>query len=293
MHFMNRALSFAAACAVGATAYSVAPPASAQGDLEEVIVTARKRDESLLEIPVAITAFSSEQLERAGFVGLEDLSFQTAGLQFHKQGGQIPGRTNTAVRFRGMDTNQSAASQQLGTVFLDGVYMSQGIAGIDFSNIERVEVIKGPQSATFGRSTFAGAVNYVTKTPGFEYAGRVGVDISEYGGSDITASHEGAIVDGKLAYRVSLRSYGTDGQYRSFADGGRLGAETHRYHSGRVVLDADGQFLRQAALPVVPRRRWCLRAAFFWEQRGPIAAAATSMRLTASAPVGRRSALAA
>lgn len=136
--------------------------ALAQPAIEEIVVTARKRAESLLEVPVSITAFSSTQLDRGGFTSLEDLSFKTAGLHFNKQGGQIPGRFNTAVRFRGMDTNQLAASQQLGTVFMDGVYVSQGIAGIDFSTIDRVEIIKGPQSATYGRSTFAGAVNYVT-----------------------------------------------------------------------------------------------------------------------------------
>jgi iron complex outermembrane receptor protein len=226
MHCLQRALSFAAALAVGATAYTTTTPAQAQDDeLEEVIVTARKRDEALIEVPVAITAFSADQLDRGGFINLQDLSYQTAGLQFHKQGGQKPGRLYTAVRFRGMDTNQQAASQQLGTVFLDGVYMSEGISSIDFSNIERVEVIKGPQSATFGRSTFAGAVNYVTKTPGFEYAGRASMDFAEYGGRDLSFSHEGPIVDDKLAYRVSVRTYGTDGQYRSAADGGALGVE--------------------------------------------------------------------
>jgi iron complex outermembrane receptor protein len=222
---IKRAFTFAVALVLGVTAFSVVPIAGAQ-ELEEVVVTARKRDESLLEIPVAITAFSAEQLDRGGYINLQDLSFATAGLQYHKQGGQKPGRLYTAVRFRGMDTNQSAASQQLGTVFLDGVYMSEGIAGIDFSNIERVEVIKGPQSATFGRSTFAGAVNYVTKTPGFEFAGRLSADIADFGGRDVSLSHEGPIVDGKLAYRVSARSYGTDGQYRSFADGGALGEES-------------------------------------------------------------------
>ena len=223
MRSIRRAISFTVASAIAVTAYIVPITAGAQ-QIEEVVVTARKREEALVDIPVAITAFSADELDRGGFISLQDLSFQTAGLQFHKQGGQIPGRINTAVRFRGMDTNQSAASQQIGTVFLDGVYMSNGVASIDFSNIERVEVIKGPQSATFGRSTFAGAVNYVTKTPGAEYEGRITADFSDYGGRDISISHEGAITEG-LNYRLSARSYGTDGQYRSITDGGRLGEE--------------------------------------------------------------------
>ncbi|MCY4478124.1 MAG: TonB-dependent receptor [Gammaproteobacteria bacterium] len=228
MHRLHRTFSIALAMAVGAFAYGTAPQAAAQeaSELEEIIVTARKREEALADIPIAITAFSAEELIRGGFTSLEDLSFQTAGMHFHKQGGQIPGRFSSRVRFRGMNTNANPPSQQVGTVFLDGVYVSDGVTSIDFSNIERVEIIKGPQSATFGRSTFAGAVNYVTKTPGFEYAGRVIADVAEWGGRDVTLSHEGPLVDDKLAYRISARVYGTDGQYVSNADGGALGEES-------------------------------------------------------------------
>ncbi len=227
MHRLHR--TFSIALAVGVATWGAAPQAAAQqeaSELEEIIVTARKREEALADIPIAITAFSSEELIRGGFTSLQDLSFQTAGMHFHKQGGQIPGRFSSRVRFRGMNTNANAPSQQVGTVFLDGVYVSDGVSSIDFSNIERVEIIKGPQSATFGRSTFAGAVNYVSKTPGFEYAGRVTADVAEWGGRDVTISHEGPLVDDKLAYRVTARLYGTDGQYSSNADGGALGEES-------------------------------------------------------------------
>jgi iron complex outermembrane recepter protein len=237
MTFLSRLSAGVAGVAIATTGIAVDNAVVAQSlALEEIVVTARKREESLLDIPVAITAFSFEQLDRGGFESLEDLSFVTAGLHFNKQGGQIPGRVNTAVRFRGMDSNQSAASQQLGTVFMDGVYVSSGVSSIDFSNIERVEVIKGPQSATYGRSTFAGAVNYVTKTPGFEYEGRAAAQFGEDGTYDVSLSHEGPIVDEKLAYRVNIRGYGTDGQYRSNADGGRLGSE--RTETAQLTLFA-------------------------------------------------------
>ena len=228
MHRLHRTFSIALAVAVGAFAWGTAPQAGAQeaSALEEIVVTARKREEALADIPIAITAFSAEQLIRGGFTSLQVLSFQTAGMHFHKQGGQIPGRFSSRVRFRGMNSNANPPSQQVGTVFLDGVYISDGVTSIDFSNIERVEIIKGPQSATFGRSTFAGAVNYVTKTPGNEYAGRVIADVAEWGGRDVTVSHEGPLMDDKLAYRISARVYGTDGQYVSNADGGALGEES-------------------------------------------------------------------
>lgn len=261
MHRLHRVFSIALAVAVGAVAWGTAPQAGAQeaSALEEIVVTARKREEALVDIPVAITAFSAEQLIRGGFTSLQDLSFQTAGLHFHKQGGQIPGRFSSRVRFRGMNSNANPPSQQVGTVFLDGVYISDGVTSIDFSNIERVEVIKGPQSATFGRSTFAGAVNYVTRTPGFEYRGRVIADVAEWGGRDVSISHEGPLVDDKLAYRVSARLYGTDGQYKSNADGGALGEE-----STQTI---------QAVLNWTPNENFSARFRYLWshDDDGPAA----------------------
>ena len=210
--------------------------------IEEITVTARKRAESLLEIPVAISAFSADELDRSGAMSLEDLSFRTAGMHYNKQGGQIPGRFNTSVRFRGMEANQSAASQQLGTVFMDGVYVSNGVAGIDFSSIERVEIIKGPQSATFGRSTFAGAVNYVTKMPGTEFLGRASGTWAEDGTYDFSVSHEGPLVGDSVAYRLAISGVGTDGQYRSNADGGELGRERTETVTGVIYATPTENF---------------------------------------------------
>lgn len=230
---VSRVLVVAAAVCVAdmgtATAQSASVVESATPkELETVEVTARRRSESLIAIPVAVTAFSADDLDKMGAQDLEDLSNTTAGLNYSTQGGQRPGRYETAVRFRGMNTNQFVASQQLGTVLMDGVYMSAGIAGMDFFNIARVEVIKGPQSATFGRSTFGGVVNYVTKTPGFVSAGHLSADYSDYNGYDIAVSHEGPLIKDKLSYLVSFRGFGTGGQYRSATDGGQLGEEKTR-----------------------------------------------------------------
>lgn len=196
------------------------------GGIEEVVVTARKQEERLTNATVAVSAFTAAQIENQGLRSLEDLSATTPGVKFNTQGGQAPGRYNSAIRFRGMDTNQQAASQQLGTVFLDGIYVSNGFSSLSFDNVERVEVIKGPQSATFGRSTFGGAVNYVTRTPSFDPTVKLSADVADFGRKEITGSFEGPLVGDTVAIRVAGRSYSTDGQYRSFTDGGRLGSES-------------------------------------------------------------------
>ncbi|MCK5366841.1 MAG: TonB-dependent receptor plug domain-containing protein, partial [Gammaproteobacteria bacterium] len=225
-------LSFWITCLIGTFATVTAVQAQQGGAgategglLEEIIVTTRKREETLLDIPVSITAWGADELDRSGAIGLQDFSVRTPGFSYHDQAGQIPGRYNTALRFRGMDTNQSAPSQQIGTAFMDGVYIPTGVGSIGFENIERIEIIRGPQSAVFGRSTFAGAVNYVTRKPGNELGGRVRAMLAQDQTYDLSMSVEGPIVKDKLAYRVTARGYGTGGQYDSATDGGALGEE--------------------------------------------------------------------
>ena len=199
--------------------------AIAQIALDEIVVTARKRSESLLEIPVAITAFSSAQMEAIGAPNLVELSKFTPGLQFNEQAVSEPGRVYTAIRFRGLGSEIKEPFGQIGSAFLDGVYMPGGVSSLGNENFERIEVVKGPSSAWLGRSTFAGAVNFITKTPNLnEFKGRVSTKFGEDGLYDMSFAHEGPLVEDVFSYRVFVRGYGADGQYSS-SDGNRLGEQ--------------------------------------------------------------------
>lgn len=229
------------------TAIAVAVPggwsvAHAQSDSDDtearrmttVIVSSRKREETLADIPVAVSAVSADEIARSGFDSLTDITLRTPGVQFAEQSTLVAGRARQGIRFRGMDTNLIAPSQQVGTAFLDGIYVSTGIQALDLGALERVEVIKGPQSAIYGRNTFGGAINYITRDPSFEFGGTISAEVEDYGGYDTSIRFEGPIIADVLAARVSLRGFGTDGQYQSVADGGRLGQEETR--SGNFVL---------------------------------------------------------
>jgi iron complex outermembrane receptor protein len=145
--------------------------------LEEVVVTARKRDESIFEIPVSVAALSQNQLDRAGIENAEELSNFVAGLDF--QGStSTGGRQNPSIRFRGMNQQIITPSTQVGALFWDGSYIAGGGAFLPFADVERVEVIKGPQTAYFGRNTFSGAVNIIPRTAGDEWEATVGLDFS-------------------------------------------------------------------------------------------------------------------
>ena len=199
-----------------------------QDMFEEVIVSARKRDESLQDIPLAITAFSAAKIDAMGARDLEDISEFTPGLYFVETGGgfNTGGRGPTVIRFRGMNSDSSGITQPLGALFVDGVYVAGGAQGLGLDNLERIEVIKGPQSAYFGRSTFGGAVNYVTRAPSEEFEGRVSAELANFGTTDISATMSGPLMGDKLAAQLHARYYETDGQYKNASSsGGRLGEQ--------------------------------------------------------------------
>ena len=173
----------------------LSPGLYAQDTLEEIVVTARKRQENLSEIPLSISVFSEEDIKESGFKNLEDLSLQVAGFQHSAQGGQAPGRVNSQLRFRGMNVNSLSEdpSLNIATMFVDGIYVIGGYHSIPLEEVSRVEVVKGPQSALYGRSTFGGAVNYITKDPNSE---------ETEGSIDLTLGEDGEMISLRFIRRT-------------------------------------------------------------------------------------------
>lgn len=195
--------------------------------LEEVTVTARKREETVLQVPVSITAFTAEDIRKTGISTITDLSALAPGLSFQQSIGQHSGRNAGNIMFRGMAPTYSVAREQSGSLFIDGVYVSSGIASVDTTDVERIEVLRGPQNAYFGRSTFGGAINYITRNPGDTLAGGVTLGGATDDAYEFNANVEGPLIESKLAGRVSIVKNHRGGQYRA-NDGGVLGKEDTR-----------------------------------------------------------------
>jgi iron complex outermembrane receptor protein len=146
---------------------SVAPaPAHAEEqatkDLEEIVVTARKREERLQDVPLAISALSQDALAKAGAVNVRDLAQSVPGLFYR---GFDDGHPNLFIRGVGTRSYDAGAESSVGT-FIDGVYIARFGAQVqDLADVERVEVLRGPQGALFGRNTIGGAINVVTHKP--------------------------------------------------------------------------------------------------------------------------------
>ncbi len=215
--------------------------ADAQG-LEEVVVTARKREESLQEVPIAVTAFSEAALQSIGARGLEDIALRTPGVQFSEQAGQIPGRFNCSIRFRGMNVNSEQAVAQLGALFIDGIYVASGCNSLGAEDLARVEIVKGPQAVYFGRNTFGGAVNYVTKDPGNTWKSKLSASLAEQDDNEFTGSVEGPIVRDILSFRVATRYYDRGGVFGITNDGSPLGKQKTRSIAAKVVLKLADRF---------------------------------------------------
>jgi iron complex outermembrane receptor protein len=171
---------------------------------EEIIVTARRREESLQEIPLSVSAFSQEDIRAADLRNLSNVGDLTPGFQFMNQGNQQPGRYNTQLQFRGLTTAQFSPSFATGALFIDGIYVLNNGTSLSLMDIERVEVIKGPQSAYFGRNTFGGAVNLITRDPNMEeFAGEVSLAYSDRDNMDANFIVEGPIIKDVLSFSVS------------------------------------------------------------------------------------------
>ena len=135
--------------------------------IEEVVVTARKRQESLQDVPVSITPFTAQDMAQRGYVGMEDIAAATPGFTF--DGSITSGHHSNAV-IRGLAPQFTIARVQNVSFFMDGVYMPrQSMLNIGLIDMQRVEVVKGPQNALYGRNAFAGAVNYIPQAPSEEW----------------------------------------------------------------------------------------------------------------------------
>jgi outer membrane receptor protein involved in Fe transport len=237
---MRKTLLLAGAAAFAMTAYAV--PAVAQ-DAEEdaearqdtIVITARKKDEGLLEAPIAVSAFDEKALEDLQLQTVDDIARFTPGLSFSK----AFGRSTERPVIRGQ-SNVLAGVQfgvESGTAyFVDGVYYAGSIQNLDPNELARVEVIKGPQSALYGRNTYAGAINFITRGGSEEFEANGKLRFGNNGTKEASLSVAGPLpfIDG-LSGRLNYRGYEYDGEFTNAVTDQLVGDESTISLSG--VLD--------------------------------------------------------
>ena len=176
-----------AAGLLAAPAISVAQDSGADASLEEITVTARRREESLRDVPIAVTAFSGDQLEEIGAVDITALSNQVPNIQL-----EVSRATNTTLTayIRGIGQQDPVAGWEGGVgLYLDDIYLARPQGTVfDLYDVERIEVLRGPQGTLYGRNTIGGAIRYVTKRLSDEREFSAKASFGTYNQADVVLS---------------------------------------------------------------------------------------------------------
>lgn len=227
--------------------------------LEGVVVTARKRKESLQNVPLSVTAFSAKQMEQRGYNTLEDIASATPGFTFE---GFATGGAHGNPVIRGLAQQFTTTRVQNVSFFLDGVYLQrQSMLNLGLIDMERVEVVKGPQNALYGRSAFAGAVNYITLKPTAVPDGYLSLTLGDNGRKEYRGSYAGPLNSAAtLLGKVTLGKGTYDGHTRNnhpvaYADAPGL--------SLRGNLGGSADEIYSIALAYMPSDKLTMRTSFY------------------------------
>lgn len=212
--------------------FVIMPAADASNDgagtqvrLEEIYVTARKRQETIQEIPISITAFSAADLRAAGIRGLGDMEGIVPGVNMGGGGNGVKKDSNPFIRGVGQRETKVTLDPAVGT-YIDGIYLARTAgAMLDTIGIERVEVLRGPQGTLFGKNTTGGAISVTTIKPENEFSGSVSVNVGNYGRSDGAFSLNVPLIDNTLLARLTVASKNSDGYFTNIVDNTQWGGD--------------------------------------------------------------------
>ncbi|HVY81340.1 MAG TPA: TonB-dependent receptor [Steroidobacteraceae bacterium] len=246
-HFIRRSLpaaagiAFAGWCTSGLAAEPSQPQGAADSVLEEVTVTARKRAENMQTTPVAVTAFTTASLARLGVENVADLGEHVANLSMIS--GQGGGTSQSQISIRGVGQSDFilTADQSVG-LYVDGVYIPRSLgAALDLIDVQRIEVLRGPQGTLFGRNTTAGAVQIISAPPADHLAASVEATAGSFGRADFKGSVNVPLGSERLLSRFSVASLNQDGYGYRFAqhtDGADTEVQAARAQFRMIFTDA-------------------------------------------------------
>ncbi|MBN8280592.1 MAG: TonB-dependent receptor [Gammaproteobacteria bacterium] len=217
-------LPLVAALALACSPLPLLLPAAGWAQVEEIVVSARRKEESLQDVPIAINAISGEELERKGLSSISDITKGLSSVEFDEGAsksdtritirGLSPtrGRQNVAVLVDGIDVSTEAISNSGGGVLLNTRLV----------DIERIDVLKGPQMALYGRSAFAGAIQYVTKDPSEVFESTFSADANVEDQYSATMGLSGPVFGDKLGLRFNAAWWDEQGFYDNTITGNSL-----------------------------------------------------------------------
>ncbi len=194
-----------------------------RGGIEEIIVTARKREESSQDIPISITAISAEDIKTMGIRTMADMEGIVPGLNMGGGGNGIKKDNNPFIRGIGQRETKVTLDPGVGT-YIDGIYIGRPSGGLfDVAAVETIEVLRGPQGTLFGRNATGGAVSITLKKPGNAFAGSVSTNVGNFGRRDASVAFDVPIVRDLVLTRLTLSSMQSDGYFTNVVDNSQWG----------------------------------------------------------------------
>ena len=223
------------------------PALTQEAMLEEIIVTARKREESVQDIPIAVSAFTANDIRELGIRSVNEIALYTPGFSFQSGFGRSSNQDRPAMRGQTTIINGIANVKAVST-FVDGIYVGGKVSSVDIANIERVEIIKGPQSAQYGRGTYAGAINYVTRRPSEELEGEITVGGAEHDSYEVQGWISGPLVEDTAWFRLAAGYDQYGGEHVNTLTGDEVNEQKTTNISGKLFFTPNEQFEATLAL---------------------------------------------
>ena len=258
-YFLRSATLGATTLAMVGGASLASAPAFAQNIIEEILVTARKRTENLQEVPAAVSAFSGEELLDRGVDNIVEVARLTPNVTINETNGLIAGAVQVFIRGIG---NDPGFDQGVG-IYVDDVYLNRTSGGLlEVYDVERIEVLKGPQGNLYGRNTTGGALKYVSREPDNETRIRLEGKYGEDNLVKMRASFSGALVEDSLFASFAVAKKDHDGYQTNTYDGSEFAAQDKLAMRGTLIWEAAealrfklvGDMMRDDSDPYVPTR---------------------------------------
>jgi outer membrane receptor protein involved in Fe transport len=225
--------------AVAATLLSAGAVAQESTELEEIIVTATKREQSLQDVPVAVSVTPVETINRASIKDITDLASIIPSLRVTTL--QTSTQTNFVIRGFGNGANNPGIEPSVG-VFIDGVYRSRSAGAIgDLVDVSRVEVLRGPQSTLFGQNASAGVISIVTQKPSFEWGGYTEATVGNYNMQILKSKITGPLSD-NVAFSLSAVRNERDGYFKELKTGTAINDRDRSDVRGQLLWNASDNF---------------------------------------------------
>lgn len=218
------------------SATDAASPVVDAADLGEVVVTARRTQERAQDVPIPLSVLGGEALERTGAYTLADIQNQVPSLVAYNVN---PRNSSVGIRGIGVTSASDGLDSSVG-VYVDGVYLGRpGMALTDLIDIERVEVLRGPQGTLFGRNTSAGVLNISTRRPTFDPSLTAEVSYGDYGYNQVRVSVNGPIIEGLLAGRLTAFNTDRNGVFNNITTGVRANSIGRAGVRGQLLFTPD------------------------------------------------------